>query len=58
MALTTLSYLGLKIWDLVPDEIKESESLNGFKFKIERLKTSLKDVHAEYAKYTLGKQGL
>ena len=58
MALTTLSYLGLKIWDLVPDEIKESESLNGFKFKIERLKASLKDVHAEYAKYILGKQGL
>ena len=31
-----LSYLGLKIWDLVPNEIKESESLSGFKFKIER----------------------
>ena len=26
--------LGPKIWDLVPNEIKESESLNGFKFKI------------------------
>ena len=24
------SYLGPKIWDLVPNEIKESESLNGF----------------------------
>ena len=31
-----VSYLGPKIWDLVPNEIKESESLNGFKFKIER----------------------
>ena len=31
-----VSYLGPKIWDLVPNEIKESESLNGFKFKIRR----------------------
>ena len=31
-----VSYLGLKIWDLVPNEVKESESLNGFKFKIRR----------------------
>ena len=31
-----VSYLGPKIWDLVPNEIKESESLNGFKFKIKR----------------------
>ena len=30
------SYLGPKIWDLVPNEIKEFESLNGFKFKIKR----------------------
>ena len=30
----SVSYLGPKIWDLVPNEIKESESLNGFKFKI------------------------
>ena len=28
------SYLGPKIWDLVPNEIKESP--NGFKFKIKR----------------------
>ena len=47
------SYVGPKVWDLVPNEIKESElsmvsnskSKDGF----------LKDVHAEYAKYILGK---
>ena len=32
----SVSYLGPKIWDLVPNEIKESESFNGFKFKIKR----------------------
>ena len=32
----SVSYLGPKIRDLVPSEIKESESLNGFKFKIKR----------------------
>ena len=31
-----VSYLGPQIWDLVPNEIKESESLKGFKFKIKR----------------------
>ena len=31
-----LSYLGPKIWDLVPNEIKESESLNAFKFKVKK----------------------
>ena len=31
-----VSCLGPKTWDLVPNEIKESESLNGFKFKIKR----------------------
>ena len=30
------SYLSPKLWDLVPNEIKESESLNGFKCKIKR----------------------
>ena len=48
-----VSYVGPKMWDLVPNEIKESElsmvsnskSKDGF----------LKDVHAEYAKYILGK---
>ena len=29
-----VTYLGPKIWDLVPNEIKEFESLNAFKFKI------------------------
>ena len=32
----SVSYLGPKIWDLVPNEIKESQSLNAFKFKIKR----------------------
>ena len=48
-----VSYLGPKTWDLVPNEIKESDlsmvsnstSKDG----------SLKNVHAEYAKYILGK---
>ena len=30
----SVSYLGPKVWDLVPNEIQNSESLNGFKFKI------------------------
>ena len=30
------SYLGPKIWDLIPNEIKESEFLNAFKFKMKR----------------------
>ena len=29
-------YLGPKIWNFVPNEIKESESLNTVKFKIKR----------------------
>ena len=29
-----VTYLGPKIWDLVPNEIKEFASLNAFKFKI------------------------
>ena len=32
----SVSYLGPKIWDLVPNEIKESKSLNALKFKIKR----------------------
>ena len=32
----SVSYLGPKIWDLVPSEVKESESLNTFKFKMKR----------------------
>ena len=34
-AIESVFYLGPKIWDLVPSEIK-SESLNAFKFKIKR----------------------
>ena len=48
----SVSCLGPKIWDLVPNEIKESVSLNAFKFKIGE---SLRDVHVEYTKYILGK---
>ena len=33
----SVSYLGPKIWYLVLNEIKESESLNGFKFKIKKM---------------------
>ena len=32
----SVSYLGPKIWHLVPNQIKESESLKDFKFKIKR----------------------
>ena len=31
-----VSYLGPKIWNLVPEEIKEFESLSAFKLKIKR----------------------
>ena len=27
----TISYLGLKIWNLVPENIKNSEDINNFK---------------------------
>ena len=30
----SLSFLGLKIWDLVPVELKQSENLESFKLKI------------------------
>ena len=30
----SVSYLGSKIWDLVPNEIKQSETLNAFKSRI------------------------
>ena len=46
----SVSYLGPKIWDLVPNEIKESESLNGSNSKSKD--GSLKDANA---KYILGK---
>ena len=34
-----VSYLDRKIWDLISNEIKESQSLNSFKFKIKGLVT-------------------
>ena len=52
----SVSYLGPKIWDLVPNEIKESKSLNAFKFKREG--GSLKNVLVKYEKYRPGKWGL
>ena len=45
-----MSYLGPKICDSLPNEIKEPESLNAFKFKIKRW-VPKGDVHVEYAKY-------
>ena len=50
-----MSYLRLVIWDLVPNEIKESESHNALKFKIKRW--SLKGVEVEHGKCILGKWG-
>ena len=35
-ATESMSYLGPKIWDLVSNEIKESQSLDASKFKIKR----------------------
>ena len=32
----SVPYLGPKTWNLVPNEIKGSESLNAFKFKIKK----------------------
>ena len=32
----SMSYLGPKIWNSVPNEIKEPQSLYAFKFKIKR----------------------
>ena len=52
----SVSYPGPKIWDLVPNEIKESKSLNAFKFKREG--GSLKNVLVKYAKYRSGKWDL
>ena len=32
----SLTYLGPKIWNIVPEDIKKSESLNAFKTKIKK----------------------
>ena len=43
-------YLGAKIWELIPENIKSSESLDILK---EKLKNEYqKFVHADYAKHT------
>ena len=49
-----MSYLDSKIWELVPNKIKEAKTLNTFKFRIR----SSNGVHAEYVKYILGRRGL
>ena len=36
--LESLSYLGPKIWELLPPEIKETESFSQFKAKIKKWK--------------------
>ena len=51
----SVSYPGPKIWDLVPNEIKESKE-SAFKFKREG--GSLKNVLVKYEKYRPGKWGL
>ena len=44
-----VSYLGPNIWDLVPNKIKESESLNGFKFqKMGPWRMSMKNMQNIY----------
>ena len=52
----SVPYLGPKIWDLVTNEIKESESLNGFKFKITRWVPE--GCPCKICKMYLGKVGL
>ena len=49
----SLSFLGPKIWDLVPVELKQSETLYCFKLK-KRIGYSL-NVHAEYVKLKYNK---
>ena len=49
----SLSFLGPKIWDLVPVELKQSETLYSFKLKIKNW--VLFNVHAEYVKLTYNK---
>ena len=34
----TISYLGPKIWDILPNEIKEKETLEAFKVAIKKWK--------------------
>ena len=51
----SLSFLGPKIWDLIPVELKQSDTLYSFKLKIKN-GYSL-NVHAEYVKLSYNKQG-
>ena len=48
-----VSYLGPKIWDLVPNEIKDCEYLNALKFKIKRCVPE--GCPCRICKYILGK---
>ena len=49
----SLSFLGPKIWDLVPVELKQSETLYSFKLKIKNW--VLLNVYEEYVKLTYNK---
>ena len=47
----TISFIGPKIWELLPSNIYDSENLNIFKLNINL--GSLKTVHAAFAGYIL-----
>ena len=49
----SLSFLGPKIWELVPEELRQSESLYSFKLKINNWYPL--NVHAEYVKLIYNK---
>ena len=51
----SVSCLGQKIWELVLNEVKESELNLSMLSNSKSKGGSLKDVHVEYAKYILGK---
>ena len=51
----SLSCLDPKIWELVLNEVKESELNLSMLSNSKSKGGSLKDVHVEYAKYILGK---
>ena len=48
--------LGPKMWDIVPNEIRESDSSNAFKFKIKRCVPE--ECPCRIYKHILGKWGL
>ena len=46
-----ISFLGPKIWNILPDEIKQQTSLNSFKKSVKKWKPQ--DSHADCAKFML-----